>query len=150
MLVAAAEQGRVRERAFPRWRRKDERWSKRSGLSMTQCSREAPALDSEERPMGSTIQGFLKALEAAERWMGEEYVERNWNPQGYTPIKNVTMEEGKGGVPRGLSRVAQTFPRWRPGRRPQRWEDPERGRGQRAGPRRKGGQGRPVQQRVDG
>lgn len=51
MLVAAGEQGRVRERASPRRRRSDERWSKRSGLSMTQCSREVPTLDSEERPM---------------------------------------------------------------------------------------------------
>lgn len=66
MLVAAGEQGGIRERAFPRHRRKDERWSERSGLSMTQCSREVPTLDSEERPMGLIIQRFLKALEAAE------------------------------------------------------------------------------------
>lgn len=52
MLVTAGEQGEVRERAFPRCRRKDERWSKRSGLSMTQCSRKVPTLDSEKKANG--------------------------------------------------------------------------------------------------
>lgn len=104
--MAAEEQGEGQsERAFPRCGRKGEWWSERSGLSVTPAP-EAPTLVSEERSMGSTDPRFLKA---AERWVGEENVERNWSPQGCTPIRNVVMEEGEGGVPSGPRRVEQTF-----------------------------------------
>lgn len=109
MLVAAGEQGEVGERAFPRCRRKDERWSERRGLSVTQSSREVPTLDSEERPMGLLIQRFLKALEAAEWGTGAGVCGEELETPGVHTDKNVITEEGEGGVPRGLSRFGKHF-----------------------------------------